>query len=389
MRGADTPEPSRKIRVVWYCDAHEVGGAEILLSRMLPLLSSRFEVTLVGTDRYVLNRIRRGRPDTNALLLPDILTKWRLRAIGAHVSAIRRLRPHVLHISLNRPWGSQWAVLGGLVLPGIRVVAVEASPRSSPALRHRLYKRITSPFLDAHVTMSETMAVIVAELSGVPRSRVRTIWIGVPDEPVVELQRPATGPVVGCFARLDASKGIDLLLRAMPDLPDVTAVIVGSGKEHARLVALADSLNVSDRVVFAGWSDSHRNYLTIFDLYVQPSRFEGLPISIIEAMLAELPVVATDVGGVRDGVIHGQTGVLVPPEDPAALARAIRQVLADPGAMHLMGRTGREVAVKRFGMERMVAEYEALYAELADGERSEAQTASLGPTLRPRRSAPS
>lgn len=368
----DIRAPSQTIRVAWYCDSHEVGGAEIVLSRLLPLLSPRFEVTLIGTDRRVLDRIRRERPETRTLLLPDIRTRWRLRTIGQHIAAIRRLRPDVLHISLNRPWGSHWAVLGGLALRGVKVLAFEASPRVSPALRHRLYKRMTSRLLDAQVTTSKTGASDVAEFSGVAPSRIRTIVIGVPDQELVRLPRPAAGQIVGCLARLDAIKGLDLLVRAMPDLPGVTAVIVGEGDEHDRLVALAESLNVSDRVIFVGWSDSARDYLTTFDLYALPSRFEGLPSALIEAMLAELPVVAADIGGVRDAVDHGETGLLVAPHDPAALARGIRELLEDPQRMREMGRRGRERATERFNLDRMVAEFEALYAELASDNRTRA-----------------
>lgn len=361
-RGASRTRES--IRVAFYSDAHELGGAEFMLEEILARLSARIEATVIGTDRRVLDRIRRQRPDVPVVVLPEILTKWDLRAIAAHVGAIRRARPDVLHISLNRPWGSQWAVLGGLLLPGVKVLACEASPRRSAELRHRVYKRLSSPFLDAHVTLCETMARAVAELGGVQRDKIRTIPSGVPDLRLDPLPRTASGPVIGCLARLDPIKGIDILIQALPELPDVTAVIVGDGEERARLTTLAVELNVSDRVVFTGWSETPRNYLTTFDIYVLPSRFDALASSILEAMFAGLPVVATNVGGIADAVLDGETGLLVAPEDPGALAGAIRELLEDPAGREAMGRRAREVALERFTAEKMATDYEALYEEL-------------------------
>jgi glycosyltransferase involved in cell wall biosynthesis len=353
-----------RIRVGFYCDAHEVGGAEVSLAHLLANLSPRFDPVVLGTDAEVIERIIAGRPETATVALPPIRSRRDVRAIAAHAGAIRRLRPDVLHISLNRPWGSYWAVLAGLVTPRVRVVAVEKLPRFSPLRRHRIYKRLTSPFLDAHVTLGERSARTVAELSGVSRERIRTIPSGVPDLPLEPLSRPTDGPVIGSLGRVERQKGFDILVRALPELPDVTVVVVGDGSEREQLVGLADSLGVSDRITFTGWSDRARRHLTTFDLYVQPSRLEAQGLGIAEAMLAELPVVAAAVGGIPDVVVHGHTGLVVPPEDPPALAAAIRELLADPARMSEMGRRGRERALERFTAEAMTEGFEALYVEL-------------------------
>jgi glycosyltransferase involved in cell wall biosynthesis len=358
-------ESSAVIRVAFYCDAHEVGGAEISLGHLVALLSARIEATILGTDPHLVERIARGRQGTAVVLLPDINRKRDVRAIAAHARAIRRVRPDVLHISLNRPWGSQWAVLAGLCTPKVKVVAVEKLPRQSRRLRHRIYKRLTSPRLDAHVTLGESAARTVAEISGVPRERITTIPSGVPDLPLEPLQRPSSGPVVGSIGRIEAQKGFDLLLTALTELPDVTAVVVGDGNERQRLIERSEFLGVSERVVFPGWSERARDYLTTFDVYVQPSRLEAQGISIVEAMFAGLPVVAADVGGVGGVVVHGETGWLVPPEDPPALAAAIRELLGDPARIAEMGRRGRQRALEHFSAELMAARFEALYRELA------------------------
>jgi glycosyltransferase involved in cell wall biosynthesis len=141
-------------------------------------------------------------------------------------------------------------------------------------------------------------------------------------------------------------------------------VLVGAGPDRAQLEALAAELGIADRVVFAGWSDEVRRLLPTFDLLVQPSRREGFGIALVEAMLAELPVVATDAGGMGEVVVNGVTGVTVRPEDPAAVAQAAGDLLADPDRRREMGRAGRRTALERFGAETMAGRFTALYGRI-------------------------
>ncbi|MGZ4385557.1 MAG: glycosyltransferase, partial [Gaiellaceae bacterium] len=153
------------------------------------------------------------------------------------------------------------------------------------------------------------------------------------------------------------------LLRALAELPDVRAVIAGDGPERERLERLADELGVADRVELPGWVDDPRSILRSSSALVLPSRFEALPLVVLEAMQAGLPVVASDVGSVCEAVIDGETGLLVPPDDVAALVGAIRSIL-DPARAATMGERGRSVAARRFTVRRMVREYELLYRRL-------------------------
>jgi glycosyltransferase involved in cell wall biosynthesis len=356
---------AQPIRVVFFCDAHELGGAEVSLGTLLSLLSPRIEATVMGVDEHVVSWLARHRPSMPTVVLPKISDRRDLRATLAHIRAIRRLAPTLLHVSLNHPWASQWDVLAGLAIPGVKVIGVEKLPSQSPHRRHRLYKRVTSPRLSAHVTLGPTTAAMVAEFSRVPVEGIRVIPSGVVDDPRRQVPRPTTGPVIGSLARLEPQKGIDVLVRAMTELPTVTAVVVGEGPERAALTELASSLGIADRLVFTGWQERARDHLTSFDVYVQPSRFEAFGVSIVEAMLAGLPVVATAAGGTCDAVADGETGILVAADDPHALAQAIKELLADPDRARAMGRAGRERALQRFTGERMASGFEALYSELS------------------------
>ena len=190
------------------------------------------------------------------------------------------------------------------------------------------------------------------------------IYNGVPDVPLEPVPRVRPGPVVGWFGRFAATKGVDVLLRALPSVPDVSCVLVGDGPERPSLERLAEDLGIADRVVMVGWADQPRNYLPGFDLAVLPSRAESLPLAVIEAMLAERAVIASDVGGVGELVLDGVTGVLVPSEDPDALARAMAQLLGEPSLAAEMGARARERALEHFSASAMARSYEALYRRL-------------------------
>jgi glycosyltransferase involved in cell wall biosynthesis len=354
----------RPVRVAFYCDADEVGGAEVSLGNLLATLAPRIDGVVIGTNRHVVDWLGGHRPGARKMLLPRIASDLELRPIAAQFRAILRLRPEILHVSLNSPWGSHWAILLGLAIPGVRVVAVEQLPQPPTRLRQSALKRLTAPHLAAHVAVGERSSREVARLSGIGPESVRSIYNGVPDLQLEALPRPAEGPVIGSLGRLEPQKGFDVLVHSLRELPGVTAVIVGDGSERDRLVHLAERLGVSERLVLPGRSNDARRYLTTFDVFVLPSRFEAFPLSIVEAMLAGLPVVATDVGSVAEAVVEGQTGRLVARDDPGSLATAVRGLLDDPDLARRLGRNGRQAAKERFTSAAMARAFEALYDEV-------------------------
>jgi glycosyltransferase involved in cell wall biosynthesis len=185
---------------------------------------------------------------------------------------------------------------------------------------------------------------------------------GVPaHSPETAAERPALGPVVGSVGRLDRQKGFDVLIDALALLEGVTGVVVGEGAERAALMRRAEEAGVADRLILTGWISTVANLLRGFDLFVLASRNEGLPLVVLEAMEAGLAVVATDVGGVAEAVAAEETGLLVPPEDPPALAAAIRRLLDDQELRRRMGRRGREAWAAEFTAPLMVAAYEGIY----------------------------
>jgi glycosyltransferase involved in cell wall biosynthesis len=354
------------LKLAAYSDAPMVGGAELSLGHLLACLSADFEVTVVGVDRRVVEALAARRPGAGVAIVPSVRHKGDLPAIRSHVAAVRHVRPDILHANLRTPWTCAYGLLAGFATPGVRTVAVEQLPMPSGHALQRLLKRLASRRLDAHVAVGEEAARIMERYVGLPRGSVLTIHNGVPDVPLPPRPDRRAAPVVGSLGRLDSQKGYDVLLHAMARIPDVEVVLVGDGPERPALERLAGELELGGRLSITGWTPDPRSLLPSFDVFVLPSRYEGFPLSIVEAMLAWLPVVATPAGSVAEAVSHGETGLLVRPDDPAGLAHAIRRLVTDPGERRRMGERGRTFALERYTAERMAASFEALYRRLVD-----------------------
>jgi glycosyltransferase involved in cell wall biosynthesis len=160
--------------------------------------------------------------------------------------------------------------------------------------------------------------------------------------------------VLGCVSRWDPVKRFEILLDAVRRLatrvPRVVLLMVGGGGEETRIRRIVARTGLRGHVIFTGFLGNPARVYGILDVYVATSLKEGLPLAPLEAMCAGLPVVATDVPGHRDVVVHGRTGLLVPPEDSAALAAAIAELEADGGRRRLMGAAGRQRVLDDFGI---------------------------------------
>ncbi len=178
--------------------------------------------------------------------------------------------------------------------------------------------------------------------------------------------------VVLTIGRLTVMKGQRYLLDAVPDLarrfPDLAVVVLGSGHLHEQLRAQADGLGIGDRVHLPGHRTDARMLLDAADVFVLPSRHEGMPLVLLEAMDAGLPVVATRVIGSEEVVADGVTGLLVPPGDPAALGAALGRLLAEPGLRKQYGRAGRQRYQQCFTSARMAVDTAAVYQRVLQAE---------------------
>jgi glycosyltransferase involved in cell wall biosynthesis len=240
--------------------------------------------------------------------------------------------------------------------------------------------RVTMDAADAVVINSPHSREFAVVVEGVKPDRIFWIPNGVRvaqyTEPVrqemlrKDLGLPNHGYLLGTVGRLTKQKGIDILLRtvALINNVDFSLVIFGIGEEDAALRALAVKLGLESRVHFVGYRRDLPVLLGALDLYVHPARFEGMPNAVLEAMAAACSIVATAVDGSRELIEDGKHGWLVPPDDPKALATAIRSALGDLNEARRRGVVARQRVAEHFSVEKMISRWE----QVLWGRRSKA-----------------
>lgn len=275
-------------------------------------------------------------------------------------------RTAILHT--HNPTPHQYGALAA-VWAGVPILVHTKHGRNQlRSAKGRLLERIAGRLTDMVVPVSDDAADVARTADGIPPGRIQVIRNGVDLGPAPPQGSKPSGWRVVHVARLNEVKDQPTLLRAARLLadshPSFSLDIVGDGEERDALMALTAELKLGDRVRFHGPTGDVRPFLAGADLFALSSISEGISLTLLEAMAAALPVVATNVGGNPEVIVHGTTGLLVPPRDPVALADGIARVLGDPGRAAAMGRAGRERAEREFSIDRTVQAYEALYGRL-------------------------
>lgn len=319
-----------------------------------------------------------GSPGGNILLL-------RAAAIGLEVFAVESreklrawLRARQFDIFHGHA-GIGWEGRTGLRLArtvGIpAVLRTEHLPYVLTAPRDRDYHRQVVELVDRLICVSEA-AGRSYRAAGVPAAKLRVVRNGIsprrPHSTTVEtrarLGLPKDARIVLTVGRLQAQKGYACLVETIPRIvariPQARFIWAGEGPLEQQLRARIAALGLEKVVFLLGQRDDIADLLAVADLFVLPSLFEGLPLAVLEAMAAGLPVVATQVCGLAETVVDSVTGRLVPAQDVAALTAAITQILGDPVIAARYGAAGRARYESDFGVDRMAREVAAIYDEV-------------------------
>jgi glycosyltransferase involved in cell wall biosynthesis len=327
------------------------------------------ELERAGVERHDLGAARLASPAA-VMRLHKLLLSGRFQVVHAHgqdagilAAAVRRLSATPLIITRH----------------------VLEEPVDTPGQRLRARAALAAfRMADRAVAVSAAAADRLAELGGVPRQRISVITNGIDLKAFANVDATAARRLLnrerGLFgdeslilapAMLRNGKGHDVLLRAMarPRLraARVRLLLAGDGERQASLVRLCDELGVAEQVEFLGARSDLPRLLAACHLVVLPSLAEALPTALMEAAAAARPCVATAVGGTPEVVVHGRTGLLVPPGDPVRLADAMAELLGDSGRCTAMGHAARRHADACFGVDRQIHDTVRLWHQLASG----------------------
>lgn len=254
--------------------------------------------------------------------------------------------------------------------------AVNAHPDGTNVskLRHRLAYRTADRYINKFVPVSESVRNYLIERRHIPAGKIHLIYYGVdtdefaapPDQQKkLDMGLKKQDCVLGVVARLTPQKGHYYLINAAGSIinkfPDVKFLFAGDGIMRTSLENQVHELGLDDYFQFPGFRNDIRDLIRTFDLFILPSLYEGLPNAVLEAMASGKPVVASAVNGIKEAIIHGVNGLLVPPGDSEALAHAIIRLLEDRKLAAQLGSAARKHVVEHFSLDREVKAFESLY----------------------------
>lgn len=265
--------------------------------------------------------------------------------------------------------------MGAFLARSSRLIHTDHARDFPDKLKYMVIERLLSTLAHRVVGVSQHTTENLHRYEWIPRRKLLTIPNGIDprlfdapeDRDAVrrELAVPVDAELLLLGARLEEQKGISYLLQAVAELapsrPKLHLAIGGIGSLREMLGAEAERLGISERVHFLGVRLDMPRLLAAADVFVMSSVWEGLPMIILEALAARCAIVSTAVGGVPSAVIDGETGVLVPPRDPSALAKGIAKILDDASLRARVVANGRKLFESRFSSEAMTAAYQRLY----------------------------
>jgi glycosyltransferase involved in cell wall biosynthesis len=357
------------VRVVHVHRIRGISGSERHVLTLLPALAERgIESLFLGLDDPASNPepfYRELDVERVRLRCPrdlDPALAWRMRR------ELQRLRPDVVHTHLVH--ADVYGALGAGRLPLVSTKHNDDRFRLGP---FRYVERALARRSSRVIAITEALRRFCVDRVGLPAAKVEVVHYGLDALPApwgedAEAPVPAGARVLLCVGRLAQQKGIDVAVRALAKIrehePAAVLVVLGEGTERAHLEALA-----GEGVLLPGRVGDVASWYRRAEVLVHPSRWEGFGLALLEAMLAGKPVVATRVSSAPEIVTDGETGLLVPPDDPPALAEAVVGLLADPARAAAMGQAGFVRARSEFSVAQMAGRTRAVYAAVSRAER--------------------
>jgi L-malate glycosyltransferase len=343
----------------------EIGGMEQVVVDLVKALDrSKFEPVIVCMQRLGPLAGELRAMGVAVMELPPMIPVLSFLYPAALVKAIRGADADVIHVH-SGCWFK--GALAARICGAKKILYTLHGATYARTWFLKLLEHISARYTSRIVVVSDDLVGQLRNAGHIPMEKVSVIINGIDMERYSAIPaRTTAGPVrIGVIARLDKVKDLGTLLRSIRILidegADITLDLIGDGSERAYLEQLAVELGITDRVLFTGFQRDIPQRLAGFDIFALSSISEGTSISILEAMAAGKPIVATAVGGNPALVTDGENGFLVPASNPQAMAQALMRLICDEGLRVRMGELNRLKANREYGLKSMMLQYEKLY----------------------------
>ena len=375
-----------KIRILFVIDGLEFGGGERVFVQLAAGLRDRYQVFVASMPG---GRFEQQVKELGIKFYPVSMSRQlSLKPICQIKEIVRDNKIELMHSQGAR--ADFFARLAAKMLkPKVKVVnttAVTVESYDVGALRkvaYLFFDRFSERYVDHFIVVSEALRRTLINTHKILPDKVINIYNGIelneyrPNGKGVGSQKSEVRrefgltkniPVIGAIGRMVWPKGFEYLIRSIHEIaknyPKVKVLLVGDGSLKRNLEGLTERLDLKDRIFFTGFRSDIKNILSAVDLLVVPSLLEGFPMITLEAMAMAKPIVAANIDGITEQITDGVDGILVPPKDPADLAKAVIRVLNDKELARTMGLAARKKVEQEFSLERMVSETEKVYLSL-------------------------
>jgi glycosyltransferase involved in cell wall biosynthesis len=369
------------MKVCHLIDHMGLGGAQSVVADLVEARGSHIQPYVISLRNESLDKLIRRIRDSGASYQTLSLNKWNPIGVWRLRNSLSHWSFDLVHTHLE--YSNTFGVIaaGSLGQQRPRIVRhIHADPWAQNSPVARTVMRATTCYVDAHIAPGPTVAAMTASMLGSGPDCVNTIRNGIDiqsfettpiDSERVRSLRAGARRVVGFVGRLAESKDLVTLIDSMTALlaaePSTRLLIVGDGPLKAALIEYCREKELSHAVTFTGYLENIAEAYQAMDVLAFATKYEGLPISLIEAMVMRTPVVAAAVPGVTDIVVDGETGLLAAPADVQSMVANLLRLFDIPGLAESLQNTAYEIVRKKYSRCRMVDETERLYADLVPG----------------------
>lgn len=371
-----------KYKVIHYIESRSFGGAEqVVLNLICELDQNKWEPVLVYHPYESLSPfIEKVKAlKLNSVSIPHINNFRDIKGVIRLINKIREIQPAIFHAHLIWNLRCSHGIIAAYLAGTPAIIATQHLYQEIHARRIykmyilQFYQKFISMLVDRYIAVSNKQAesLKTAVISG---NKVNVVHNGIrikefchrTDGNLLKsvLSNNEEKALVLTVARLDRLKGHRYLIEAATMAPEAKFLLAGDGPERLELENLAMEFNMTDRIIFLGHRNDIPALMNACDLFVIPSLLEGLPLSVMEAMAASIPVIATDIDGINEIIIDGENGFLVPPADAVALAEKINLAISNTSHAQTVAVAGKNRVRQQFSAKKMADGVTKIYEEI-------------------------